>query len=78
MLSATVTIPLELPTVNTPVHDCALTLYVIALLDPSASDADAVTPTAVSAAAFSWTVLVPELLSLGAPVSYTHLRAHET
>ena len=45
------------------------------LVEPSASDADAVTPTVEPESAFSSTVLAAELASLGAPtsVSYTHL-----
>ena len=41
-------------------------LYVIALFVPSASDADAVTPTVVSAAAFSATVFALPSVSVGA------------
>ena len=39
------------------------------LVEPSASDADAVTPTVEPESAFSSTVLVAELASLGAPTS---------
>jgi hypothetical protein len=69
VLLVTVTIPDEDPTANTPEQDCALTLYVIVLVEPSESLEDAVTPTVVPAAEFSSTVLVAELESVGVEAS---------
>ena len=44
-------------------------MYVIVLVDPSASDAAAVRPTVASAAAFSATVFAALLVSAGLPTS---------
>ena len=65
VLSATLTTPVLESTVNTDAQDCESTLYVIPFVESSASDAEAVTPTVVAAAAFSCTVLVVASESVG-------------
>ena len=69
VLSATVTTPLDESTPNTSEQDCAVTAYVMLLVVPSSSDADAVTPVPVPAAEFSATVSPALLESVGVDTS---------
>ena len=66
---ATDTTPLLVPTVNIPAQDWALTSYDTTLVVPSSSDAEAVMPTVVPAAAFSVTVFAVPSVSDGPETS---------
>ena len=66
---ATDTTPLLVPTVNIPAQDWALTSYDTTFVVPSSSDAEAVMPTVVPAAAFSVTAFAVPSVSDGPETS---------